>query len=554
MKINRIELCNFGSYAGVCVFDLLSERRKGNIVLIGGKNGAGKTTLYSGIKLCLYGNRAEGFESINSFYRKEVRKYINDVSKFESAAKCYVKVTAMFANGQNEDEYEMLRMWNNSAVLLEDFEEFQITKNGIRLSEEKMADFENYVMNIIPPELFDLFFFDGEQIADYFLCEDGNERVKNAFMILCGYDTFDIMQKNFKRLTYGKKNTDTEVELNYVEAKRIAEETEKELLEARENLELIRASLDTVNLEVKTFDRKYKLSGGVTFAEWNEKLLQIKEEERMREEKNTLLKKMANEVIPFIIVRSLLKREERKFDEESKNNSIMNLSERSVAFLDELQKRLYKNEIKKVEELFMKKIKELARKNRFIDRIMIDSDFNVHIYKNITFSTRSVCNRILKIGIPAYISEYGTIHCQGLLSSSGAKDLADFIRMYADRAEKITVLQEIEKSRLSKGEKQVFIMALYWSFMQLNKQEVPFVIDTPFARIDSEHRTNITKRFFMDLSGQVFIFSTNEEIVGEHYEQMCKKIQAKFLLENVDNLQTTVYANEYFGGEICNLD
>ena len=720
MKINRIELCNFGSYAGVCVFDLLSERRKGNIVLIGGKNGAGKTTLFSGIKLCLYGNRAEGFESINSFYRKEVRKYINDVSKFESAAKCYVKVTAMFANGQNEDEYEMLRMWNNSAVLLEDFEEFQITKNGIRLSEEKMVDFENYVMNIIPPELFDLFFFDGEQIADYFLSEDGNERVKNAFMILCGYDTFDIMQKNFKRLTYGKKNTDTEVEINYVEAKRIAEETEKELLEARENLELIRASLDTVNLEVKTFDRKYKLSGGVTFAEWNEKLLQIKEEERMREEKNTLLKKMANEVIPFIIVRSLLekltsqltlehdkqqfellqeslrtllpdimkkvytrlewkndseltdlviqefdeemqnkhladieniisisgeeyfnvqtaiakylaldkemvtsverdiqesiertqelrselekcniegaqeyldkkselamrvselteelqyaieleqkkkeeyeqsqailKREERKFDEESKNNSIMNLSERSVAFLDELQKRLYKNEIKKVEELFMKKIKELARKNRFIDRIMIDSDFNVHIYKNITFSTKSVCNRILKIGIPAYISEYGTIHCQGLLSSSGAKDLADFIRMYADRAEKITVLQEIEKSRLSKGEKQVFIMALYWSFMQLNKQEVPFVIDTPFARIDSEHRTNITKRFFMDLSGQVFIFSTNEEIVGEHYEQMCKKIQAKFLLENVDNLQTTVYANEYFGGEICNLD
>ena len=52
----------------------------------------------------------------------------------------------------------------------------------------------------------------------------------------------------------------------------------------------------------------------------------------------------------------------------------------------------------------------------------------------------------------------------------------------------------------------------------------------------------------MDLSGQVFIFSTNEEIVGEHYEQMSKRIQAKFLLENVDNVQTNVYANQYFGG------
>lgn len=69
-----------------------------------------------------------------------------------------------------------------------------------------------------------------------------------------------------------------------------------------------------------------------------------------------------------------------------------------------------------------------------------------------------------------------------------------------------------------------------------------------FARIDTEHRVNITKKFFMDLSGQVFIFSTNEEIVGEHFEKMKGCVQAKFLLENSDNLQTIVHANEYFGG------
>ena len=91
-------------------------------------------------------------------------------------------------------------------------------------------------------------------------------------------------------------------------------------------------------------------------------------------------------------------------------------------------------------------------------------------------------------------------------------------------------------------------MALYWSLIQLNKQQVPFVIDTPFARIDTEHRLNIAKKFFMDLSGQVFIFSTNEEIVGENYERMKNRVQAKFLLENTDNLRTTIYANEYFGG------
>ncbi len=44
-------------------------------------------------------------------------------------------------------------------------------------------------------------------------------------------------------------------------------------------------------------DKKYKLSGCVTYDEWNEKLLRIKEVERIREEKNLQLKKMANEVV-----------------------------------------------------------------------------------------------------------------------------------------------------------------------------------------------------------------------------------------------------------------
>ena len=111
----------------------------------------------------------------------------------------------------------------------------------------------------------------------------------------------------------------------------------------------------------------------------------------------------------------------------------------------------------------------------------------------------------------------------------------------------IKCLQEIEKSRLSKGEKQVFIMSLYWALVQLSNHEVPFVIDTPFARIDTEHRSNITKNFFMDLQGQVFILSTDEEIVGENYKVISKDIKAKFILENLDNTRTLVTPNKYFG-------
>ena len=55
---------------------------------------------------------------------------------------------------------------------------------------------------------------------------------------------------------------------------------------------------------------------------------------------------------------------------------------------------------------------------------------------------------------------------------------------------------ELDYSHFSNGEKQILVMALYWSTMNQSKNDLPFIIDTPFARIDIEHRANITEKFF----------------------------------------------------------
>ena len=127
MKISRIELSNFGSYAGINSFEIGDVANK-KIVLIGGKNGAGKTTLFSGIKLGLYGYRAEGFQGVNSFYRRSVKKYFNDISKYESEASCYVDVEFYLSNGHSEDHYEIKREWNIYANTLADFETVSVKK------------------------------------------------------------------------------------------------------------------------------------------------------------------------------------------------------------------------------------------------------------------------------------------------------------------------------------------------------------------------------------------------------------------------------------------
>ena len=127
-------------------------------------------------------------------------------------------------------------------------------------------------------------------------------------------------------------------------------------------------------------------------------------------------------------------------------------------------------------------------------------------------------------------------------------NLKDFL-LYcqnASNAEQISSEIEVDKTRFSKGEKQVFIMALYWSIMTIAKIHVPFMIDTPFARIDSNHRKKISEYFFKELPGQVLIFSTDEEIIGESLDTIKANIGSYLLLENTDNNKTIIHPNSYF--------
>ena len=209
MKINKIELKNIGSYEGLNQFDIASQSEKGNVVVIGGKNGAGKTTMFTSIKLCLYGYREAGYQAINAYYKKSIKRLINDKAKIENKADAYVLLDLSILNGQEWDCYVLKRTWELDSS---EFERFEVCKNGIALDEDEIVDFENYLLNLIPPELFELYFFDGEQIADFFLNDSNNERIKTAFLTICGYDAFEIIYKNFKRISKQNATDDDALE------------------------------------------------------------------------------------------------------------------------------------------------------------------------------------------------------------------------------------------------------------------------------------------------------------------------------------------------------
>lgn len=123
------------------------------------------------------------------------------------------------------------------------------------------------------------------------------------------------------------------------------------------------------------------------------------------------------------------------------------------------------------------------------------------------------------------VQEYGKDYVFANIGERAYKIIKDI--SFSDG--KITVPIKIEQ-HFSAGEKQIFVMSLYQSLAEIRTLELPFVIDTPLACIDSKHRRNILDHFFSRLPGQVIILSTDKEINNEGMVVLSSKISDVYLL------------------------
>ncbi len=250
--------------------------------------------------------------------------------------------------------------------------------------------------------------------------------------------------------------------------------------------------------------------------------------------------KLGNEIqekeSKFAILNSDFIKAKKEYESELKKSSINDISSKAVIMLDKLISELYYEQINKVIEQFKIEINKLMRKKDFISDIEIDSDFNIVVYRTNQYTIKDIREIKKSLGDNGIISTLGN----RAFNIINKLDLSKT----PNKTTKIDV--ELNKNSFSNGEKQIFIMALYKSLMSLCRYEVPFVIDTPFARIDSEHRNNISKYFFRELKGQVFILSTNEEVEDKQFSMLEDKLATTYMLENSDNTKTIIHKDIYF--------
>ena len=75
-------------------------------------------------------------------------------------------------------------------------------------------------------------------------------------------------------------------------------------------------------------------------------------------------------------------------------------------------------------------------------------------------------------------------------------------------------------------------------------QDFPIFIDTPLGRLDHEHIENILKNYYPELSSQVVLLATNNEITPRRFNSINHKVAKSYLLIN-ENRKSN-FKNGYF--------
>ena len=105
---------------------------------------------------------------------------------------------------------------------------------------------------------------------------------------------------------------------------------------------------------------------------------------------------------------------------------------------------------------------------------------------------------------------------------------------------------EITKDMLSKGELQMYATAVVWGLALTSGRPLPFMIDTPLARLDEEHRNSVVEQFYPSASHQTIILSTDSEVNFGYYQKLEPYISNSFVIQYDSDKGSTKKHDTYF--------
>ena len=324
MIFHQLTLNNFGLFGSEQTFSLTPRVRYNKrrpVILIGGKNGAGKTTILEAVRLCLYGARSLGNRVSQSVYHEYLASMIHhSQATLLQPEQASVALEFEHVHNGERDRYHINRQWQIHQSTKKPVDESLIIhKNNEPLSDFEAEHSQDFLNELIPIGLSQLFFFDGEKIQG--LAEETSSHVFLADSIksLLGVDLVERLHSDLKiYLNRSKKDIDSNKlsqAINSVEKK--LQDLKKKLGCIKEKKAVLDVQVNEVEIQITYQEEQIAKEGG-NYARRREELKvqqgALKEKIEMLE---IQIREECNELLPFALVPSLCKQLHNRLMKES---------------------------------------------------------------------------------------------------------------------------------------------------------------------------------------------------------------------------------------------
>lgn len=647
MILRSIHLENFGLYAGSQTLDLVPRGKP--VVLVGGRNGAGKTTLLEALRLALYGRRALGPRVAQSAYDEHLRRRIHRGD--ESVDKASVGLDFDYTEGGFVHRYRVTRAWSVKGS--KTTETLMLEKDGAPVQSVPREEWHNFLQELIPPGVSQLFFFDGEKIAE--IARDGpDEGLAEAVRGLLGIELVDRLRTDlglYLSRHSAKEDRQTaeryevclhEIGLAKSEIARLAEEVAE--------LETVHAGQERL---VQNIRQRFVAEGGDAASQRVSLEAARDEVKAMIMRRQTELKDLAGGLLPFAMAPKLTARFSKALADAGDpglESALTLLRQRllewratghpargadwksahwndletfmasdeavpagaELAWLDVRERRNLLGRMEEVREQTMARARLLtldldANTNRLreieAELVRADGRATAFVFEELNQAEIQLASAEAQLRARAdelRIAEFrktslerekrkleeaqneatdteertalarrvGRVlqrYEEQLLELKLSQLQTAFVSRFnhlvrkenfvtdvrIDRTSFDTMLidaegREIHKSSLSAGEKQIYAIAMLWALAHSSGRELPMIIDTPLARLDSAHRTALVERYFPEASHQVVVLSTDTEIDDALLAKLSPKVSHSFRLDYDHAAKATSVKTGYF--------
>jgi DNA sulfur modification protein DndD len=305
MLFQELVLENFGSYLGKNTIDLLPDTTGESrpIILIGGMNGGGKTTIMDAMRLALYGSRAQCSTRGNLSYSDFLNQCINRQTPGHEKAR--IELAFQVADAGDLRNIRIVRYWECNPKDGKD-------TLGILVNEwadkNLLSTWDEYIENLLPLGISNLFLFDGEQVKELAEQEIPPVGVFDAIQSLLGLELAERLAADLDVLVTRKRrevaNKNQLAAIEEIEAKLESQQLELAEVEG-EAAKLAEKLVTAIEREEQAFD-KFVREGGNIAAQSKELAVESKSLQERIDRQRQGLRTLAEGSLPLALIAPLL--------------------------------------------------------------------------------------------------------------------------------------------------------------------------------------------------------------------------------------------------------